>query len=244
MARKIKKTEEELKIRKKIALTFAYRLDGLILDKQEEYRQNNQKEITLQEIAKEIGIGRNTLSNYRNKDRMPEEIELYKIKQYFNVPYSYLYGDTETSDLINIDFSSLGLNDEALNRLKLLQFQSQDLKNEYRDECIYKLFLINMFINDTTLIDEMYHYLILLQGKKAIAGKNIFKVSDMIKPNFPSDENLATTKYLIADKIIKRMDDIVDSVDVPKNISDSSVEYAKRYVCEMEKELEKKKEGC
>ena len=71
--------EEYLKI-------FAERLGALMSEKDD---------VSGRELARSIGTGKTTISQYLNMERSPKIDQLLKIAQYFNVSVSYLIGETD-----------------------------------------------------------------------------------------------------------------------------------------------------
>ncbi len=100
------------------------------------------KELTQVAVSKDLGVHVSTIRNYESPslDVMPKIERLKKIKNYYNVSYDYLLGETnvrnsDTEPKGNID--ETGLSAKAINYLKSL---------ENDDELI---FIINTIIEKT-----------------------------------------------------------------------------------------------
>ena len=61
-------------------------------------RMRQRKNISLANLAKEIGVTPQSLSLYENADRAPNIEVLYKLAKYFNVSSDYLIGLTDCKD--------------------------------------------------------------------------------------------------------------------------------------------------
>lgn len=112
---------------------FNKTLDKLI----EEKKESSVKNLTLKQIAKEIGITESALLNYRT-DRFPKVEKLINIKNYFGVPYSTLFGETTNTEINKVEFEiNTGLDKESINVLEKTQKKINQL-----NEMIYKLKLL------------------------------------------------------------------------------------------------------
>jgi transcriptional regulator with XRE-family HTH domain len=85
--------------------------------------------ISQQKLSEELGLTKSTISLYEQGDNVPDIKNLAKIAEYFDVPYDYLLGKTDSQTRENIDISNeTGLSDDAIQVLRSL---IQDLKNEH-----------------------------------------------------------------------------------------------------------------
>lgn len=70
-------------------------------DRLKELRES--KHLKQSDLAKELGIGRTTLSNYELNNREPDFNILKKIANYFNVSTDYLLGNSTKKYLDEVD---------------------------------------------------------------------------------------------------------------------------------------------
>lgn len=82
---------------------------------------------TYTKLAQELGITYQALINYK-KDRMPEYKQLAFIKDYFDVSYSYLLGETKKKKLNSTGFN-FDLSGSALDKLEEISNQSKNGNN-------------------------------------------------------------------------------------------------------------------
>ena len=62
----------------------------------ERFKQlREERGLTQPEIAKELGVIKQTISNYENNDREPEFSDLVKIADFFQISIDYLLGRTD-----------------------------------------------------------------------------------------------------------------------------------------------------
>ena len=78
---------------------------------------------TYTKLAQELGITYQALINYK-KDRMPEYKQLAFIKNYFNVSYSYLLGETKKKEINSTGFN-FDLSGSALDKLEKISNQAK-----------------------------------------------------------------------------------------------------------------------
>ena len=79
---------------------------------------------TYTKLAQDLGITYQALINYK-KDRMPEYKQLAFIKDYFDVSYSYLLGETKKKKLNSTGFN-FDLSGSALDKLEEISNQSKN----------------------------------------------------------------------------------------------------------------------
>ncbi|MCL1874114.1 MAG: helix-turn-helix domain-containing protein [Clostridiales bacterium] len=89
--------------------TFATRLKEL----------REAKRLSQSQLANEIGVSRGSISFYENAERIPDIETLDKIVNHFKIPIDYMMGYTNTEKEENrtITATSLGLSDEAIERI-------------------------------------------------------------------------------------------------------------------------------
>ncbi len=84
-----------------------------------------EKKISQDTLAKELGISRGSVSFYENGDRTADIETLEKVSKYFGVPVSYLLGYTNAKKNKNIDIGEvIGLSDSSIERLRSLKRNS------------------------------------------------------------------------------------------------------------------------
>ena len=107
-----------------------------------EYVEDNN--ITYKSIYNDSGIKKESFTNYTS-NRMPRYTEtLVFIKDYFNLPFSYLFGETSATKIENIDVGlSLGLTDKSISMLRQLKDTNDDIK----------LLIINSIIENPKFVD-------------------------------------------------------------------------------------------
>lgn len=91
----------------------------------------NEKGCTQLELAKYVGVKPNTVSDWINKGTSPKISHIYKIQEFFNVTFEYLFtgANVSTMDYLNEDdrellmyFNELSIRDKhkELGRLQML----------------------------------------------------------------------------------------------------------------------------
>ena len=94
-----------------------------------------EKGLTQQELADQIGCGVQSIRNYENdsKDRIPNSVQLKMLKDFYNVTYEYLLDDDCNNRTLKS--ASLGkqlkLSDEALDNLINLQYLDRHLGRKF-----------------------------------------------------------------------------------------------------------------
>lgn len=124
------KAFDRSKIKKDAQKAFSSRLKELI----------EEKIIKLSQLAKEIGIAKNTVSDWYNGKGMPKEENIQKLCKYFKVSKLYLLGET---DIRNANADEItkrtNLTEEEVNNL-LMNKQLEDTLRYYRNgyiDCCY-----------------------------------------------------------------------------------------------------------
>jgi transcriptional regulator with XRE-family HTH domain len=79
----------------------------------------SERDINQQEIADFIGVKRQTVAQWKDGKTVPDIYNFQKLIEFFDIPYEYLLGDTDSRVKENIDIANaLGLSDEAIETLK------------------------------------------------------------------------------------------------------------------------------
>lgn len=110
----------------------------------------NQKDLSQDSLAKELGFSKGALCYYENCARVPDITILDKVAKYFDVPIGYLMGYTKATKAENVSVcDQTGLSEEAVLGLKRLR------SSEYNDESMdLKLFdLVNSLLGDSFSVE-------------------------------------------------------------------------------------------
>lgn len=205
----------------------------------ERYIKENNLKYT--DIYKDTGIAKSSFTNYVS-DRLPRYTDtLIFIKDYFNVPFSYLFKETDTKEIDNIDIGlAYGLNDKSIEELKRLKKESENdsLDNNYSNTI--KLFLINSIINDNDFLESFSHLVPTVIGRKQLDEK--YKNASSYTPFSVDTKFIDYLKYSTYERYINYLNKLIDLEDVPKSITNNSIEIAKKYAGfrqEIIKDLEK-----
>ena len=79
----------------------------------------SERDVNQQEIADFIGVKRQTIAQWKDGKTVPDIYNFQRLVEFFNLPYEYLLGDTDSRAKENIDIANnLGLSDEAIETLK------------------------------------------------------------------------------------------------------------------------------
>ena len=100
-----------------------------------------------QELADYIGVSRQAIAQWKDGKTVPDVYNFVKIAEFFNVPYDYLLGKTESRFQENIKLSNdFKLSDRAINRLLEWAFAAKENKTDIpRYEIISDLLSSNDF---------------------------------------------------------------------------------------------------
>lgn len=102
---------------KKKAIEFdKLKFGKILVQLREEKEKKIGKKLTQVEASKNIGMGLNTLNTYERGRSLPQIEQLMKIKNYYNVPYEYLLGETDDKNY-NTDEQAIK-NRKAINDIK------------------------------------------------------------------------------------------------------------------------------
>lgn len=109
-----------------------------------------ERNINQEQLAKEIGASRGSISFYEKGSRMPDISTLDKLASYFNVSTDYLLGRTD-EQMSNIEIQSIqnmtGLSSKAVNKLKLIKEKNTMLFDNV-------LYAINYLIGEDLIVEN------------------------------------------------------------------------------------------
>ena len=95
-----------------------------------------ERDVNQQEIADFIGVKRQTIAQWKDGKTVPDIYNFQKLVEFFDVPYEYLLGDTESRIKENVDISNaLGLPDEAIETLKNWAIESIENVDDKGTKC-------------------------------------------------------------------------------------------------------------
>ncbi len=150
---------------------------------------------TYTKLAQELGITYQALINYK-KDRMPEYKQLAFIKDYFDVSYSYLLGETKKKKLNSTGFN-FDLSGSALDKLEEISNQS---KNG------------NYSCSGITYIIEN---LLLEKDNKTLKLLAYLLIANVIESN---KQKIDYIKFSLLNKIIEDINIMSKELDLPEEI--------------------------
>ena len=113
----------------------------------QEKGEKENRELTQVAVSKDLGIHVNTIRSYESSslDMMPKIERLKKIKNYYNVSYEYLLGETDVKS-VNEDMmfihNETGLSEKSIEYLKTLDKDDRFLK------------VLNLLIEDMSKCDN------------------------------------------------------------------------------------------
>ena len=85
-----------------------------------------EKELSLRELQKEVGISHNTLGSYERNTAQPTVENIYKLCRYFKVPVEYLFlGEDSLKNFRDIDLLAL------FNKVDRLEEEDRDIIKKY-----------------------------------------------------------------------------------------------------------------
>lgn len=187
---------------------FNKSFSNLVKEKCQSDNVNGEKKTAIS-IADDLGITYQALINYQ-KNRLPEYKQLAFIKQYFDVSYSFLFGETKTKN-INDKNIKLDLSNVAIKKLSLISSKSKE--NDIVSSSITYM-LENLIIeNDNDILKSMSYLMILNAIKKY--SKDI------------TDDYIEYIEYKLTKKIIKYIQNMSKNIKVPKEILISTYEKLK-----------------
>lgn len=195
------------------------------------------------DIYNDTGIPKTSFTNYTT-GRLPRYTEtLIMIKDYFDVPFSYLFRETPTTNInkINIDVGmAYGLNDMSINKLKQLKKESDNDSLENNYDATIKLFLINSIINDNDFLCSFAYLVPTLIGRKQLDDK--FKEKKGYVPFAVDKHYINYLKYSAYEQYINYLNKLIEQRAVPESIVKKSIEIAKKYAGSRQNQIELKEE--
>lgn len=94
-----------------------------------------------------LGIDGDTLRKYKNGQRYPQPEFLVKIKNHYDVPFAYLFGDTDNKDIDSMEISyKLGLTSKATHKIIAMN------DNDNQEERELQLFALNQLIENVDFL--------------------------------------------------------------------------------------------
>ncbi len=182
--------------------------------------------ITRKSIAQDLEISEQALQNYES-DRIVSNQLLAAIRNYFDVPYSTLFGEITSKDINNAKKElAIGLNEKALKKMEKMQHQAlnDNYSTNYEDK--FKIFLINTIICDDDLINQLSatfsYYLGYLELKKRMENQN-FKFKNR------EEDLYLMNLYRFFSTIEKRFENLSNSKEVTPQIRKLAYKVAKKY---------------
>lgn len=213
----LKKSEEIKKyLSKEFSMTFSKLVEQELDNKRKDGISYFEKD-----IYKKMEISKGAFNFYKNgndgrgkeaKEKVPDLVGLYKIKNYFNVPYSYLLNETTTKDINNLEVGmTLGLNDKAISMLNKLNNEKSNIDTEF------ELYIINCIISNRKFIKAFSRIVIEGLSRKIVNDK--FK-----KINYDYEKNsqqLDYKKYMLSNLVNSSIDEIINRDDIPIHMVES-----------------------
>lgn len=94
-----------------------------------------EKGLSINKLAKQTGINRNTISRYETTPNITPKSEYVKIlANYFGVSESYIRGETEATNIDDIEISrELGINYKTIQNLREIKEINSKFENKYND---------------------------------------------------------------------------------------------------------------
>ena len=218
MANEILKSNEDIKkyLSNEFSLTFSK-----LIDQEIETKRKNGVSYFEKDIYTKIGISKGAFHFYKNgndgrgkdaKEKVPDLVGLYKIKNYFNVPYSYLLNETPTKNINHLEIGmSMGLNDEAISILNNLN------KNKLNIDKELELFVLNCIISNDTFVSALSN--IILERLSRRVAKEKYKRLGM---NYnENSEYLIFQNFKLSKIMNSTIDEIVNRNDIPIHVLES-----------------------
>ena len=117
-----------------------------------------------------LGIDGDTLRKYKNGQRYPQPEFLVKIKNHYDVPFAYLFGDTDNKDIDSMEISyKLGLTSKATHKIIAMN------DNDNQEERELQLFALNQLIENIDFLELGKLLLIPNETNKNIKSEKIYK---------------------------------------------------------------------
>lgn len=146
------------------------------------------------QIYTDLNISKTAFHNYTT-DRLPKQMEtIFLIKDYFNVPFSYLFGETNTLKEENINISTkIGLNDNSIKVLENITKKIQNNDEDKNNKENLKLHIINALLANDNLLEILTNILHTME--------EISKSENIKEP-----EEILFLKFQATNEIIKFLD--------------------------------------
>lgn len=159
--KQLKKKEDIIANEKSLKLEYTKKFNNNLyayLQDWSKQKDKNGKKHTKDNMYNDLGINKSTFANYISKDsigNLPKYEWLFSIKDYLDVPFSYLFGETKSITTKDIDVSvKYGLTDKSLATLKKYQSHLDNFDN------VCYLYVINSLIENTELTKQLGKILI------------------------------------------------------------------------------------
>lgn len=165
-----------------------------------------EKGLTQQALADELGIGIQSIRNYENDslDRIPSTVQLKMLKDFYNVTYEYLLDDdcnNRTTETVSIG-KELKLSDKALDKIINLQYRNRHLPRELV-KCLAPDDETPIVFNEWIEKSDVQEYLVLIKEyqtlNKALEILQYFTALNGFDKNI-SDllNNINSLKYILS----------------------------------------------
>lgn len=196
--------------------TFSKLIDDTITEKRSKgipfYEKN---------LIKDIGISSNSFRYYKNGNtgenedksniKVPDLVALYKIKNYFKVPYSYLLGETFTKNIDNLSIGiKFGLDDNSISKL-------EELKKSNDGMSYMKLILINSIINNDDLLNNLSLMLSAMLEEKCLKSENEILKRDKL------EEYIKYSQFKSFEILVKTLEKDIQTSTLPMNKKNSDM---------------------
>ena len=220
---------------------FTNQLNDYIENIYTKERKEDGTKKTKKDITKDTGISPTALTNYTT-DRLPKYTKtIIALRDYFDVPFSYLFKETPTIDINNIDIGmTYGLNDSSIAKLKELKIKSETDSTLTCYKSTIKLFLINSIINDDDFLDGFSFLLSALVAKKQLTDKYKGKKLYFYYKN--NNDYVDYVKYNTYEKYLKYLNKLISQDIVPKSISSNAIAIVNEFSYNKIKNINKQKE--
>lgn len=195
------------KERTEIADTFKRKLGNRIL----KLNFDNEKEVP-------IDIKEDTLNKYIRGDRFPTIENLIKIKEYYNVPYSYLFGEIDNTNSDTTKLScELGISEDTISRLQEI------VKSDNETEKKIQLFVINQLFTKIDFLSLGKALMVPNEQNKYISSNKLYDYYLDYATNcsgsdgryrsslYSNDKKSDYDDYVISKSLFKLFDDIRNS---------------------------------
>ena len=213
---------------------FTNQLNDYIENIYTKERKEDGTKKTKKDITKDTGISPTALTNYTT-DRLPKYTKtIIALRDYLDVPFSYLFKETPTIDINNIDIGmTYGLNDSSIAKLKKLKKESDNDSLDTDYKATIKLFLINSIINDSDFLGMFSRLIPALVGKKQLS--EIYKGERAYVPFAVDKDYIDYLKYSAYEHYIDYINRLITHEIVPESIIKNSISIIEKYACKQKK---------